>query len=321
MAVPTDGRQIDNLLSTTLDYFMPDLYDQVYNSNALFGKLAEMGNIVEGGAQCNAGLIYDKVPGGPYGKNEAFNTDEVETTTQFRWPWARYYANGTIDGLEAILNSGEYALVNRVETMVEQCKMRLCDDLGSDLITSLGTDSRRVVGLAAYVNDGTIGGATTYGGITYGTDTLGAANKSETETTGGAFSLSGVNVQYQEASKRPTAPNLVLTTQTLGNKWWDRAQPAQQIPSGSDFNYMAKLGFDVIKMNRADVIEDSHVPTGYIYILTTDYMELQVIKERNLVWDGWYRPGNRDQRIGQVLWAGQLVGRSPRLNAVMTGVT
>jgi hypothetical protein len=321
MALPTESRQIDDVLSHTTDLYLEDLDDQVYSSNPLYIRLDNAGRIVEGGAQMNWGIIYDKVPGGSYGRGETFNTSIVNTKTQFRAGWARYYANCTIDGLEEVANSGANAIVDAVETLMEQAKMRIADEMGTDLIQSGGTDSDKLLGLLNYVNDGTIGGISSYAGITYGTDTLGAAIKAKVNTTGGAFSLSGLNVEYGRATINPAKVDLILTTQTIWDKIWDRSQPSQRFSAGSEHNDLTKLGYSVVKFNGADVVPDTHVPSGYIYGLNTNFLELVILRGRNMVFEGWFRPANLDQRIGQVLWSGQLRGRAPRLNFVMTGIT
>lgn len=321
MALPTESRQIDDVLSHTTDLYLDDLDDQVYASNPTYIRLDAKGRIVEGGAQMNWGLIYDKVPGGSYGRGDNFDTSIVNTKTQFRAPWARYYANCTIDGLEEVANSGANALVDAVETLMAQAEMRIADEMGTDLIQSVGTDPDKLLGLLNYVNDGTVGGVSSYAGITYGTDTLGAAIKAQVNTTGGPFSMSAVNVEFGRATVNPAKPDLLLSDQALWNKAWDRVQPTQRLEAGSDFNDITRAGVSVIKFNGADWVVDSHVPSGYLFGINTNFLELVVMRGRNMVFEGWFRPANRDQRIGQVLWAGQLRGRAPRLNFLMTALT
>ena len=77
----------------------------------------------------------------------------------------------------------------------------------------------------------------------------------------------------------------------------------------------------MVRFNGADCVVDSHVASGQIIGLNTDYLELITLSGRNMVFEGWFRPANADQRIGQVLWAGNLKGVAPRLNFIETSVT
>jgi len=321
MALPLDNRQIDDTLTMTTDVYLEDLYDQVYLSNPFFVRLDTKKRIVEGGAELRAGIIYDKVPGGKYVAGQAFDTSIVKNRTQFIFPWTRYYGACNIEGLTEIINRGAYAIADEIEVQIEMARMRIADDIGTDLIQGDGTDATTITGLANYINDGTIGAASSYAGITYGTDAMGTSVKAITNTTGGAFSLSLTNSVMGRATIQPTRPDLLLTTQAIFDKAWDRIQPSQRINGNSDYDDITRAGFNVIVINGADLVADSHVPTGYMYQITTDYVTVGVLSGRNMVFEGWFRPANLDQRIGQVLWAGNMVGRQPRVNAVITGIT
>ena len=320
MALPTDGRQITDILTETTDVYMDDLHDQVYKSNPLLVRLMSKGRVIEGGAQLRQGFIYDKVPGGAYAAGGTFDTSITQTKTQFIWPWTRYYGACNLDGLTEIINQGPYAVVSSVEVILEQARQRISDDIGTDLLQADGTDATRIVGLAGYVNDGTLAANSTYGGITYGTDTLGSSVKAQVNSTGGPFSLSVLNQDFGKATIQPSKPDLILLTQTLWDKLWERVQPSQRIEDPG-FNDLTNVGYQVVRFNGADCVVESHMLSGQIIGLNTDYLELITLQGRNMVFEGWFRPANADQRIGQVLWSGNLKGASPRLNFIETSIT
>ena len=105
------------------------------------------------------------------------------------------------------------------------------------------------------------------------------------------------------------------------NKLWDRVQPQQRYPTGPGFDGLAKIGFDVININGAAVIVDSHIASGYGFGINSNYVKLIMHRERDFHFTGFKTPINQDAVVGQILWAGNLVVSSPRMHFQWRGKT
>jgi len=68
-------------------------------------------------------------------------------------------------------------------------------------------------------------------------------------------------------------------------------------------------------------VVDSHVPSGSVYFLNTEYIKLIIHSQRNWSPTGWKYPTNQDAAIQQLLWAGELVIPSPRMQVLATAVS
>jgi hypothetical protein len=96
-------------------------------------------------------------------------------------------------------------------------------------------------------------------------------------------------------------------------------QPSQRYPVGPGFDALAKIGFDAININGAAVVVDAHSPAGYVWGLNTRYVKLVMHEKRDFHFTGFKVPINQDAIVGQILWAGNLVVTSPRLQFQMRG--
>jgi len=245
-----------------------------------------------------------------------------ETKVPMVFDWRQLWVNLSIDGLTMLQNAGAAKVIDLVDTETDTARLTIADTLGTGLFgdgTGTVTSAKAINGLLQAVDDST--NYSTYGGITRGADAVGLAVKGVYDATGGAISLSAVNAQFGVATIQPEKPDLIVTTQTLWSKLWDRVQPQQRYPTGPAFNDLAEIGFDVININGASIVVDSHVPSGYLFGLNTNYVKLVVHSQRDFHFTGFKVPINQDAIVGQILWAGNMVAMAPRMHFQMRGLT
>jgi len=324
MPLPSDTRQLADVAATTLDGYMKELVENVFNSNALWVRLASRDRIIlDGGDKIRQSIIYDKLNSGWYTGLDEFDVSRKLTKTPMIFSWKQIWANISIDGLSMLQNAGAAKVIDMVETEQETARLTLSDALGTALYgdgQGTVTSSKALDGLLAAVDDSTNYG--TYGGISRAVaDSVGLAIRGKYDATGGAFSLPAVNTQFGLATIQPEKPDLIVTTQTLWNKFWERAQPSQRTPSGPGFDDLARIGFDTINFNGAAVVVDSKPTTGSVFGLNTKSIKLVVHRDRDFHFTGFKIPINQDAIVGQILWAGNLVVPSPRLNFQMRNLT
>src|SRR6185295_15216692 len=141
--------------------------------------------------------------------------------------WKQYYVDVTVDGLSLLQNSGPEAIHDLVSDEMDEAEMTAGDLIGVDVFSDgSGNSGKAITGLRAALDDGTTYG--TYGGITRSStaNTAGAAARGNVTTTATTFSLSQMNTFMQQGTVGRRKPNLIITTQALWNKWWERSQPA-----------------------------------------------------------------------------------------------
>lgn len=323
MAAPSVTELLDNVGTSTLSHRLDGLIDNFFGSNPLWAKLLQTDKVsVQGGKDIRQRFIYNDKPGGSYSGLDTFDVSKRESRTEMVFSWKQYEVNITVDGLTLLQNSGPEAIHDVVSDEMDEAEMKAGDMLGVDLFSDgTGNSGKTITGLRAAIDDGTSYG--TYGGITRSStpNTPGYALRGNITTTATTFALSAMNTLMQNGTIGRRKPNLIVTTQALWNKWWERSQPSQRFPAGSTGNQMASIGFDTITFNGADVVVDSHAPSGWVSFLNTDYIKLVVHSKRNWSPTGWKYPTNQDAAIQQLFWAGELIVVSPRMQVLATAVS
>lgn len=318
MALPTlTPDQIEDIYVTTFNQKLPEIIDNVYNSNPFLGILnAEERILLDGGRRIEQGMIYGKLNGGSYGRGDPFNTARVNTKQAVIIDWKLHYANLTIDGLDDLQNAGAMAAFDSADLKTQEAELTLKDNIGSELFGDGGANGGNALnGLQEWIDDGT--NFSSIGGITRDTSAQGTAVKSVFDATGGSWTIPVLQTQYGKATIENEKPTLIVSTQVLWDSLFNRVQPLQRYPSGPGFDELARIGFDAIKYQRAAVVVDSHVQSGRAYGLNTRFCRLIVHQSRNGVLRGWMPTSNKDERVNQLLWAGNMVVTGPRFSFQM----
>lgn len=320
MALPIDGRQIGNVITTTLDSKLPRLVDNFFQSNPLFVRLHTRGAIkYDGGDEIRTSFIYKGLPGGSYGVGDTFDSSNQEFMTDLQLQWKMNYAQATIPGLQIAKNQGAARIIDLVDAFMENARMTLSDNLGTQLFgNGLGNAAKDIDGLRVAIDT-----VLSYGGIARDGSAVGTAINAQVNTVGGAFSLPLVNTSFGSATIANEKPDLIVTTQTIWNKFWERIQPQQRFASED----LKKVGMEAVNFNGADVVVDSHCPTGVIYGLNTKYVEFWILSGQDFKWRlrealGSMAPiFNQDAYTDQLILYSNLVVTSPRLNFRIDNVT
>ena len=315
MALPTVTQQINNIVATTFDVKKKRVVvDGFFTDNPFFVRLNTKDKIKwRGGNQIRSTFIYDQLPGGSYGKGDTFNLQYTEFLTDLVLNWKRYHADAAIDGLDEAINRGEMALVDLVETMMEVQKRTLANYVGTDLYgDGTGNQGKALDGLGIAV-----GATGTYAGITRDTSKQGTAITSYANTTGGPFSLTMVNTAIGAIRFGNEKPDLILTTQTIWNRFWERSQTSERNVAED----LRAIGFDSVRFNGADVVVDPHCPSGYIWLLNTKYMEFWVLEGKDFYLRGPFEVHNEDARVWQCVTYCDLVCTGPRFQGFISSVS
>lgn len=313
------------IAALTIEYRIQDIVDGFFSSNPLAARLLQRDHVrVDGGERIQQPIIFGRLNGGSYSDLDTFNTNRKRVIVPAYFDWKQYYVDLTISGLDQLRNSGAAKIMDHTNTLMDVAAISGPDYVGDDIyLDGTGNSNKAISGLRLALDDGTTYG--TYGGITRtsgavaGTESF--AVSGQLDTTGGTFTLGLMNTRFQDAVVSREKPDLILTTQSIWNTWWERAQPLQRFSAGDSRNQMANLGFDTIAFNGADIVVDSKVPSGQVFFLNTRWIKMIVHTNRMWSFTSWKYPTHQDSMIGQLLWAGELVVQQPRLNSLVSNIT
>jgi len=317
MAVPTKTTTLNNFATSTAEHRRKDVVDNFFGSAPMWAIMRQKNNIVlTGGTEIHENFIYSNFAAGSYGRGTTFDSSTKEFSTKMIFDWKFCHSPVNIDVIDAELNESSERVFNLVEAAMEVGELSLIDDLSTQLYgDGSGNGSLDINGL----EDG-ISQSGSYGGITRTTTakTPGLAIRSaQDDTTGGALSLSGMQVIHGNCVVGKEAPDMISTTQTLWNKIWERSQPSERNNSET----MRDIGFRAVALNAADVVVDSHNPSGVQYYINTNWWNLYSHRNWSFVFRGFMEPATQQKKIGQLIWWGNAICRAPRFQGKQASVT
>lgn len=319
MAPPTLSYLLDNVATSTMELRLPGIVDGFFKSNPFAQRLLQVDNIkLEGGRDIRARYIYADKPSSWYTGLDILPIEQKESRTEMIFNWKQHNVPILLSGLDLLKNSGGEKITDLVQDEMDEVQLTAANEMGKALFGD-GSAPKQITGLRAIVDDGTL--VPNYGGIARSSTegTPGYPLRGNINTAGTTFSLASMNTAMQSAVVASEKPDLIITTQAIWNKWWERAQPSQRFNS-SDMNRPINIGFSQIEMNGAGVVVDSHCPDGYVYFLNTKWIKLVVHSQRFFSFTDWMYPTNQDAALKRMYFAGELVCKAPRLQALYTNV-
>lgn len=276
------------------------------------------------------------------GGYETLDTTPQEGITTAFYPWAEVAGTISISRLEERQNAGEGRLINLLESKIKQAEMSMREKLNIDLIkgtisgatfvpeTSVG-GSLGLLPLGYFLrkanatdpttggNVGNLAGAT-YSWWRHQTAVLDSATKD----TGNSFALAvstyaGFKValrrMYNYCSRGSGgSPNLVVADQASFEIYENALD--QQVRYQN--TKMADMGFETIKVRGATMIWDEQVPNvdegtdmnddatphGTAFFLNTDFYNLVIDSETDIITTPFVEPENQTAKTAKVLFMG-----------------
>lgn len=307
----------NTLASTTLNNHMPKLIDNVFSARPFSYFLKQAGQIrmVNGGQKIVIPLLY--------GVNDTAASyadyDDIAVTAQTgitsaEFAWKQYAATVAISGIEEAKNNGEEAVIDLLEAKIMQAEETIVENFDNMFITGDGTGNsgKDWDGLASLVSDQT----SSIGGID--PDTAGDSYwKASKNTTAGVLSIADMNTAFNNASVGADQPNMVLTTQTLYEKYEALLQPQLRFTDSKS----ADAGFQNLLFKGSPVFYDTYVPTGFVYFLNTKYLRLVGHTQNWFKTTPFIKPHTKDARYAQIICYGNLTISNRKRQALLTART
>lgn len=304
----------DTILATTLKNYLPKLEDNVFTARPLVFFLKEAGQIrpIGGGAKIVLPIIHAlNTTTGSYAGYDVIPTTPQEGISAAEYSWKQYAASIAINGIEEAMNSSEEEVIDLLEGKIMQAEESIYEKMDEMFFgDGTGNSNKNFNGLGNLVNQNT----TSVGGIDPSTNTYWQSYR---ETTAEVLSLAKMTTAYNTVSVGNDRPNVILTTQTLFEKYEGLLQPQLRFAD----TRTADAGFQNLLFKGAPVTYDTYCGTGLVYFLNTKYLRLHGHKD---VWfkpTPFVRPENQDARYAQILVYGEFCASNRKRQGVLTGKT
>lgn len=305
----------DALLSTTLANYRSQLTDNVFTARPLTYFLMDKGRIrmLNGGTKIVEPLIY--------GTNSTVKSysgyDSVALTAQegisaAEYEWKQYAASIAISGIEEGKNNGEQEIINLLEAKIMQAEESMRESFNQMFFgDGTGNSGKDWNGLGNLVEaSGTVGGINR---ATAGNEFW----QSKEENTAGALTLAQMASLYNSTSVGNDHPDMILTTQTLFEKYESLLQPQLRYTDTKT----ADAGFQNLLFKAAPVTFDVHCTAGVMYMLNSKYLSLVGHSGKWFSQTDFVRTPDVDARYALILCYGNLTCRNAKKQGKLTAKT
>lgn len=300
----------DQISAITLKYYVPKMYDNIFNSNPLLQRHKKKSyEKIDGGTSAMVPLNYAApTASGWYAGYDTLSTTDNDQITAAEYQWKQLYTNISVSRLDELKNSGDAAILGLVKNKVKIAEKQMEDLLGVGLFSN-ATDPKSIVGLRQIIS-----ASNTVGGIAQSTNSWW---QSQLDTTTTTLTMSSIMTQFNLATINAASPSVLITTRSIYNSYYALLQPQQRF-SDSD---TASGGFASLLFNGAPVIPDSHCPSSYMFMLNEDYIHLWVHKDEDMRFEPFQKPINQNVKVAKIYWLGAYGTSNARLQAAMTAIT
>jgi hypothetical protein len=303
----------DNLLTTTLANYRKTLTDNVFTARPLTYALMEKGRIrmLNGGTKIVEPLIYGQNSTvGSYSGYDSIALTPQEGISAAEFEWRQYAASISISGIEEAKNNGEQEIINLLEAKIMQAEESMRESFNTMFFADgTGSSGKDWNGLGNLVESGN-----TVGGIDSNTYTWW---KSYEDNDAVALSLADMSTAYNSVSVGNDHPDVLLTTQTLFEKYEALLQPQLRYTDTKT----ADAGFQNLLFKAAPVMYDVHCTSGTFYFLNSKYITLVGHSDKWFSQTAFISPEDTDARYALIMCYGNLTVRNRAKQGKLTAKT
>lgn len=315
----TFNTSFDDVLTTTLDKHRSQFVDTIFAARPLSFFLMQAGQIrmIDGGSQIIEPLIVaNNGSVEAYAENAAIDPTQ-ENAQQFsaaEFDWSTIVASISISGLEEAKNAGTSRILDLLEGKIAVARESITEFLNSAFHDSTATapaTSFNGLGYLVAQNTNPVGGIITTGSPDqdYWRTTV--------DSTAEALTTAAMTTNYNSVSVGNDQPNLVLTTQTLYEKYESLLQPQLRYSSAE----VADAGFQNLMFKGAPVLYDADCTANVMYNLNTKYLKLVGHSDKWFTPSPFIRTTVKDSRTAQIFCYGQLIINNRNRQGVLTAKT
>ena len=305
----------DALLSTTLANYRDQLTDNIFTARPLTYFLQDKGRMrmLNGGTKIVEPLIYGtNATVGSYSGYDSIALTAQAGITAAEYDWKQYAASIAISGIEEAKNNGEQEIINLLEAKIMQAEESMREGFNQMFFADgSGNSGKDWNGLGNLVEaSGTVGGINR---ATSGNEYW----RSYEENTATALTLAQMSTAYNSVSVGNDHPDMVLTTQTLFEKYEALLQPQLRYTDTKT----ADAGFQNLLFKAAPVVYDEHCTAGIVYFLNSKYLTLVGHSGKWFEQTAFVRPEDLDARYALIMCYGNLTCRNAAKQGKLTAKT
>ena len=305
----------DALLSTTLQNYRPTLVDNIFTARVLLDHLNSKGRVLveEGGSSIVEPLVYaQNDTTGSYSGYDAIDLTPQEGISAAEYNWKQMASSISISGIEEAKNRGTEAIIKLLNAKIMQAEESIKEELNQMLYgDGTGNGGKDFNGLANIIS-----ASGTVGGIDSSTNTWW---QSTSTAVGGALTLLAMAGAYNTASRGNDTPDMIVTTQTLFEKYESLLTSQVRYQDTTKAN----SGFQNLMFKQTPVVFDVSCTSGVMFFMNSKYLKLVGMNGH------WFQTtdfqkgtvAGVDARYALVLSFGELTCSNRARQAKLTGAT
>ena len=305
----------DALLATTIANYRDKMTDNIFSARPLTYFLMDKGRIrmVDGGTKIVEPLIYGvNSTVASYAGYDSIALTAQDGISAAEFEWKQYAASIAINGIEEAKNNGEAAITNLLEAKIMQAEESMREGFNTMFFgDGTGNSGKDWNGLGNIVEaSGTVGNINR---ATSGNEFW----RSYEENTAGALTLAQMATAYNTTSVGNDHPDMILTTQTLFEKYESLLTPQLRYTDTKT----ADAGFQNLLFKAAPVTFDTGCTAGVVYFLNSKYLTLVGHSSKWFSQTEFVRPENLDAKYALIMCYGNLTVRNAKKQGKLTGKT
>jgi hypothetical protein len=336
---------LSEIVTTTLRNRTGELADNMSRNNALLARLNRRGRVktFSGGRTIVQELNYaNNQTFQWYSGYQTLNIAPSQTFSAAEYPIRQSAVAVSISGLEELQNSGEEAIIDLLESRIENAEDTFMNGMSNGIYGD-GTVTGSVNGLQLLVSSSPSSGIV--GGIDRSTWTF-WQNQAYGAVTNGGAAATAANIQgYMDSLwvslvRGRDAPDLIVADNNYYKYYWQSLQAIQRIATENGAGEFGTLGYQTLKYNTADVVLDGGfqgfatdplpyetsagssavggAPANTMYMLNTKYIHWRPHARRNMVpLDPDRFSVNQDAMVKLMAWAGNMTLSNAFLQGVL----
>lgn len=325
---------LSEIVTTTLRNRTGVLQDNVSRNNALLARLNRKGRIktFSGGRTIVQELNYaNNTTFTWYSGYQTVNINPSQVFTAAEFPIRQAALAISISGLEELQNAGEEAIIDLLESRVENGEQTFMNGLSNGVYGD-GSVAGSIGGLQLLValspNTGTVGGIDRsqwafYRNLVFSALTNGGA------PTNAANILAYMDSLWVQLVRGRDFPDLIVADNNMYKFYLQALQSIQRVQSEGGAPDLAEAGYQSLKYMNSDVVLDGGfqgfsndplpfevassgtavggVPSSFMYFLNTNYIHWRPHSMRNMVpLDPDRFSVNQDAMVRLLGWAGNM---------------
>jgi hypothetical protein len=336
---------LSEIVTTTLRSRTGELADNMTRNNAALLRLSKRGNMksFSGGRTIVQELNYaNNQTFQWYSGYQSLNISPSQVFSAAEYPIRQAAVAVSISGLEELQNSGEEAIIDLLESRIENAESTFMNGLSQGVYGD-GSVTNSVGGLQLLVSTSPTSGVV--GGIdrsqwTFWQNQAWSAVTNGATTLGASTILQQMDALYTLLVRGNDRPDLIVADNNTYRFYLNSLQAIQRISSEGAPGDLGEAGFQTLKYLNSDVVLDGGFqgfandplptqtatgsavggsPASTMYFLNTKYIFWRPHASRNMVpLDPDRFSVNQDAMIRLIGWAGNMTVSNSFLQGVLT---